>query len=126
MRNMSFALTKPQIQARTKDVTRRMGWLFLEPGDLVQPVEKGMGLRPGEKIVKIGPPLRVVSVVREKLRRMTDQIDYGFEEVRREGFAGHPTQRWPSAWVEMFCATHKGCTPESIITRIEFEYTEKP
>lgn len=28
----------------------------------------------------------------------------------------------PSAWVEMFCNTHKGCTPQAIITRIEFTY----
>ena len=26
MRNMSFALTTPQVLAQTKDVTRRLGW----------------------------------------------------------------------------------------------------
>lgn len=123
MRNMSFALTVPQMLLRTKDVTRRMGWLFLKPGDLVQPVEKAMGLRPGEKIIKVGPPICVVRIQREVLGRMTQDLDYGFDEVRREGFSAHPTYCWPSEWVRMFCSTHKGCTPESVITRIEFEYT---
>jgi hypothetical protein len=28
----------------------------------------------------------------------------------------------PGEFVAMFCATHKGCTPETEVTRIEFEY----
>ena len=36
MRNISFALTTPQFKARTKTVTRRKGWLMLQPGDPVQ------------------------------------------------------------------------------------------
>lgn len=123
MRNMSFALTVPQIQAGTKDVTRRLGWLQLKPGDLIQPVRKCMGLRPGETIERLRAPLRIVDVRREPLDMMTTDPDYGFEEVRREGFADHPTYRWPSEWVRMFCASHKGCMPHSIVTRIEFAYT---
>lgn len=124
MRNMSFALTKPQIKARTKDVTRRLGWLQLKPGDLFMPVEKCMGLRPGEKIQHLqAEPLRVVSTRRERLDLMTSDLDYGFAEVRREGFEDHPQFGWPSTWVEMFCNTHKGCTPATVITRIEFAYT---
>lgn len=122
MRNMSFALTVPQIKAGTKDVTRRLGWLHLKPGDQLSPVLKGMGLKPGEKIVRLREPITVVSVRRERLDRMLTDLDYGLEEVRREGFQDHPLKGWPSAWVEMFCATHRGCTPETIITRIEFSY----
>lgn len=44
-RNISFALTTPQFRARTKWVTRRLGWLFLKPGDTLMGVEKGMGLK---------------------------------------------------------------------------------
>ena len=33
MRNMSFALTTPQIMEGTKTVTRRVGWLRLKPGE---------------------------------------------------------------------------------------------
>ena len=68
MRNMSFALTKSQIIDQSKDVTRRLGWDFLRVGDLLQPVEKCMGLRPGEQIVadglnKIQPgqPVRILA-----------------------------------------------------------------
>lgn len=120
---MSFALTVPQIQAGTKDVTRRLGWLQLKPGDLIQPVRKCMGLRPGETIERLRAPLRIVGVRREPLDMMTTDLDYGMEEVRREGFADHPTYRWPSEWVRMFCASHKGCMPHSVVTRIEFAYT---
>lgn len=120
---MSFALTVSQIQAGTKDVTRRMGWEFLKVGELFQPVRKCMGLRPGEKLERLRGPLRVVSLRREPLDLMTTDLDYGFAEVRREGFEDHPTYCWPSEWVGMFCASHKGCVPHSIVTRIEFAYT---
>ncbi len=123
MRNMSFALTVPQIQAGTKDVTRRLGWEFLKVGELFQPVRKCMGLRPGEKLERLRAPLRVVSLRREPLDMMTTDLDYGMAEVRREGFEDHPVYRWPSEWVRMFCASHKGCMPHSVITRIEFAYT---
>ncbi|MFG6457884.1 hypothetical protein [Roseateles sp. BYS96W] len=121
---MSFALTVPQIQSGTKDVTRRLGWLQLKPGDLIQPVRKCMGLRPGESIERLRAPLRIVDVRREPLDMMTTDLDYGMAEVRREGFADHPTYRWPSEWVRMFCASHKGCMPHSVVTRIEFAYTQ--
>ncbi len=53
---------------------------------------------------------------------MLDDADYGFRECELEGFGEHPYFRWPSEFVEMFCKTHKGCTPETEVTRIEFEY----
>lgn len=126
MRNMSFALTVPQIMDGTKDVTRRLGWEFLKVGDLLRPVRKCMGLRPGEKLDVLRDPIRVVSIRREPLDMMSTDLDYGFEEVRREGFADHPEYRWPSTWIAMFCDSHKGCTPKSIITRIEFSYDLEP
>lgn len=124
MRNMSFALTTEQIQAGTKDVTRRLGWQFLKEGDLIRPVRKCMGLRPGEKVVALRPPIRIIGIRREPLRQLLDDLDYGFQEIRREGFAAHPHYRWPSEWVDMFCRSHKGCQPWTIVTRIEFEYTD--
>lgn len=122
MRNMSFALTTNQVMMGSKDVTRRLGWLNLKPGDLIRPVMKCMGLKKGEKPVALRPPLRVVSVRREPLRRMLDDVDYGLAECQREGFGDHPQYRWPSEFVTMFCATHRGCTPETTVTRIEFAY----
>lgn len=125
MRNMSFALTTSQIMEGSKDVTRRMGWTFLKVGDLLRPVKKCMGLRPGEKLAVLRGPIRVVSLRRERLDLMTSDLKYGFEEVHREGFEFHPAYCFPSTWVDMFCASHKGCTPATVITRIEFSYGDE-
>lgn len=122
MRNMSFALTTQQVQDMAKDVTRRLGWLYLKPGNAFQPVKKCMGLRPGEKIERIGGAVVTVSTTREPLRRLIDELEYGREECRREGFP-HLS---PAEFVAMFCASHRGCTPESIVTRIEFSYEVRP
>lgn len=123
MRNMSYALTEEQVLARLKWVTRRLGWLHLKEGDLVQPVRKGMGLRPGEKIVRLGGPIRIIDVRREPLRMMTDDLRYGLEETTLEGFPEPHPKHAPGEFVAMFCATHRGCTPDTIITRIAFAYT---
>ena len=121
---MSFSLTTPQIIEGTKTVTRRLGWLNAKPGQQLRPVRKCMGLRPGEKLDVLRAPLTIVSVRREPLRAMLDDPDYGFLECELEGFGSHPQYRWPSAFVEMFCVTHKGCTPETVVTRLEFSYDE--
>lgn len=119
-RNISFALTTKQFKARTKTVTRRMGWLHVKVGDALCGVVKCQGLKPGEKIERLGM-IRVTDVRREPLRRMTDDLDYGFAETDREGFPTG-TLHWPSEFVAFFCRSHKGCTPDSVITRIEYEY----
>ncbi|OPY83170.1 MAG: hypothetical protein A4E71_02925 [Smithella sp. PtaU1.Bin162] len=124
MKNMSFALTTKQIIDGTKTVTRRLGWLNLKPGELVRPVKKCMGLKKGESIEALRDPIRIVSVRREPLINILIDLDYGLNEIEKEGFSDHPVYRWPSVFVEFFCATHKGCTPETIITRIEFEYPD--
>lgn len=120
MRNMSFMLTKEQILARSKTVTRRVGWKHLKDGVIIQPVEKGMGLRKGQKVVKLGGPIVVIKVRQESLDRLlisTNPI-YGEKEMLLEGFPG----LLPKDFIAMFCKTHKGCTPSTVITRIEFEY----
>lgn len=118
MRNMSFSLTTPQFRARTKTVTRRLGWWHLKPGDVVMGVEKGMGLKPGEQIVRLGP-IRIVDTRGEELRRMTDDEEYGAREVALEGF-----QILPSTFVLFFVDSHRGCRPDTVINRIAFEYVE--
>lgn len=122
MRNMSFALTTEQILAGIKRVTRRTGWLTLKPGTLIQPVKKCMGLKPGEHIEPLRAPLLIISVRREPLRRMTDDVSYGIAECALEGFSSHPTLCKPPDFIDFFCKTHK-CTPDAFVTRIEFEYT---
>lgn len=34
-RNMSFSMTTEAVRNRTKTVTRRLGWEFLKPGDIL-------------------------------------------------------------------------------------------
>lgn len=123
MRNISFSLTTPQFRARTKTVTRRMGWINLAAGDVLMGVEKGMGLKPGEQIVRLGP-IRILSTRREPLRMMIDDRDYGRAECVFEGFGDHPDLSHPAVFVSFFCASHKGCKPHSVVTRIEFEYVD--
>lgn len=120
MRNMSFALTTQQILDESKDVTRRLGWTFLREGDLLRPVRKCMGFKSGEKIEVLCDPILVVNVRREQLCLIIDDLRYGTSECIREGF---PFMS-PFEFVNMFCDTHKGCTPFTFITRIEFAYTK--
>lgn len=122
MRNISFALTTNQIMDGTKTVTRRLGWVNVKPGQQLRPVRKCMGLRPGEKVEVLRDPLTILSVRREPLRAMLDDLEYGIHECELEGFGEHPDYRWPSAFVTMFCATHKGCSPETMVTRLEFTF----
>jgi len=112
MRNMSFAMTTEQVRLQAKTVTRRFGWWFLKAGDLVQPVEKGMGLQKGEKVKRIGVPIRIVSTRPERLLEITT------EDCAREGFPHFATWQF----VDMLCKHYK-CTGTAICNRIEFEYT---
>lgn len=104
MRNISFALTTEQVKARTKTVTRRIGWRTLKAGTLLQPVVKAQGLKKGEHVIKIGGPIRVVTVGRESLTMLVDDYrsvyNYGRGEVDREGFPGRPVEEF----VDFFCA----------------------
>ena len=118
MRNMSFSMTTQQVRDRTKDVTRRAGWVKLQPGSLLCAVEKGMGLKLGEKVVRLGV-IRVVDVRQERLDALLAGGSYGIEEMRREGFPGLD----PAEFVGRFRV--RGVPPEKVITRIVFEYVDE-
>lgn len=125
MRNISFMLTKRQVRNRTKDVTRRLGWRFAKAGMVLQPVEKGQGLKKGQKVRRIGKPIRVVCVTREPLRLMAANRAYGLRECRREGYP----ELTPEAFIAKFIVSHGGPTRvsfDTVVTRIEFEYLEGP
>lgn len=115
MRNMSFALTTAQVRAGTKTVTRRFGWWNLKPGDLVQPVVKGMGLKKGEKVQKIRGPIRIVSVRKVLVRDVTadDLVREGFPQISYASFLSLLTDHFRKAGVY------------DPVNRIEFEYTDK-
>ena len=111
-RNMSHALTTEQAYNKTKDVTRRDGWWFLKKGDIIQQVEKAMGLKKGEKIKKIHL-VEVVSTYAEPLNKITQ------EDVIREGFPD-----WtPKDFVD-FYVKESGCKENKILNRIEYKYLE--
>lgn len=108
---MSFALTTKQVRNKTKDVTRRLGWWNLKPGDIVNACVKCMGLKKGEKVEMICQ-IRIISTRKEPLFVISRA------DIIREGFPGMEQ----GEFVEMFCKSHKGCLPQTDINRIEFEY----
>jgi hypothetical protein len=111
-RNMSFMLTTAQVRARTKTVTRRVGW-NLKPGEILNACVQCQGLRKGQKIEVI-TQIRVVRAGGEPLAAITPA------DVAAEGFPG-----WsPEEFIVMFLRTHKGVRPETVVNRIEFEYVE--
>lgn len=111
-RNMSFAMTTDQFRDRTKDVTRRFGWWFLKPGDVVMGVEKAMGLQKGQQIVRLGL-IEIVSTRPEPLNAITP------DDVRREGFPD-----WgPEQFVNML-VDHYRADPNATVNRIEFRYVD--
>lgn len=115
-RNMSFALTTEQFLAQTKDVTRRDGWTFLKPGDVLMGCRQCMGLKKGQQIERLGL-IRVVNVRRELLSDITDA------EVAREGFPGKSAQWFIIFWH----LAHKIAEPYDHVielTRIEFKYLD--
>jgi hypothetical protein len=112
-RLMAVSLTEPQVRDRTKTVTRRTGWRMLAPGDWLTLCRKVMGRKPGEPLERI-TDVEVLSVRREPLNAITPA------EVAAEGFP-HMT---PAQFTQFFCHTHRGCTPDTEITRIEWRYLD--
>ena len=76
---------------------------------------KCQGLKPGEKLVKLGE-IEVVSVRREPLSAMMGDPIYGKSEAIREGFPGMSGAKF----VAMFCR-HMRVFYYTPITRIEFK-----
>lgn len=109
-RNMSCAMTTDQVRAKTKDLTRRFGWWFLKAGDVVNLVEKSMGLKPGQKVKHLAQ-VRIVSTRPEPLNAITQS------DVTREGFPD-----WTPAQFVQMLVDHYGVDPKETVNRIEFQY----
>jgi hypothetical protein len=116
MRNMSFSMTTEAVRDRSKTVTRRLGWWRLEPGEVLQAVEKAQGLKRGAHVKPICL-IRVVSVSEEPLDAIFDRDP---NEVEREGFPGLT----PAEFVATFIEHNKrdGVWWNTLVNRIEFEY----
>jgi hypothetical protein len=113
-RLMSVALTEEAVRARTKTVTRRLGWRYLRPGERVCLCRKVMGRGPGEPLVRIAV-VEIVDVRVEPLSAVTD------DDVAREGFAGRS-----AGWFVEFFTTHMRATPDTAVTRIQWRYLDPP
>lgn len=111
-RNMSFAMTTDAIRARTKTVTRRLGWAFLRKGDILNACVKCQGLKKGERVERICQ-IRVVSVTVEFLADITQ------DDVTREGFPRMDRHEF----IARFCRG-SNVKPYAMIRRIEFEYVD--
>ena len=107
MRNMSFSMTTQQVRDRTKDVTRRKGWVNLKPGDRFWACVKCQGLKRGEKIERIAL-CEVVSNTKGPLSELTQS------EVDREGF--------PNLTPDQFADMFRRSIGEENPNRIEFKY----
>lgn len=108
--NMSFMLTTEQVRKGTKDITRRLGWWKIKPGQILNACVKCQGLKKGEK-VEVIRQIKVVSARPEPLINIT------CDDLRREGFPD-----WTCAeFINMFCK-HNKCTPETPVNRVEFVY----
>lgn len=114
MRLISFSMTTAAFVEGRKTVTRRVGWVNLRPGDRLMAVEKGQGLKKGEKVVRLGE-IEVVSVRQERLDAITA------EDVAREGLDGATT---PDDFVRLFCKGNKFARGDTQVTRIEFRKVE--
>jgi len=111
-RNISFSMTTEQVRRREKTVTRRIGWAFLKPGDVLQAVEKAQGLKKGEKVVRICE-IVVESTRWEPLAKITK------EDCGREGFP----EMSPDQFIDMFCRANNW-KPSLDVNRIEFTYID--
>ncbi len=110
-RNISFAMTKEQVRARTKTQTRRWGWLNLKPETELNGVEQAMGLKKGQKIVSLCQ-IRTTAVRREPLNAITQ------EDVIAEGFPD-----WTrTQFVDFLLSKSPKKTADDLITVISFEY----
>lgn len=112
MRNISFALTTRQFRDRSKDVTRRLGWSKLKPGEKLQACVKCMGRKKGEPLERLGV-IEIISNTPERLDAMEES------DCAREGFP----EMTAGEFVAMFCE-HQGVQPDQIINRIEFRYVD--
>jgi hypothetical protein len=119
MRNMSFSMTTEAVRRHEKTVTRRLGWWNLQPGTILQAVEKAQGLRKGEHVKPICL-IRVVSVTREPLDSIIDRYDY--RETTREGFPELSSY----GFIGMFVRANHCPYYDVSVNRIEFEYVEDP
>lgn len=93
-RRMSCAMTVDAVLDRSKTVTRRHvdTWKDLKPGDRLTLIEKGMGLKKGER-------QRVLAEVEITDVRVEDILDIDAADCAREGFPDMTPIGFVSFWL---------------------------
>lgn len=129
-RLMSVAYTEDAVRARTKTVSRRMGWVFLKPGERVTLCRKVMGRKPGEPLERLAE-VEIVSVQRVRLCDM-DPGDIALEAVDPAKWWDRPLMPQMEIsnrvapvelWVSWFAETMR-CRITDPVTRIEWRYLD--
>jgi hypothetical protein len=114
MRRMSFPDTAAEVRERLQTVTRRPGWRFLKPGDLILAVEPRSGAAAREIAL-----LRIRRVSVEPLSRLLEAT-YAEDELPREGLPCWSRDHF----LATFLRRHRLKSIEVDVTRIEFEYVD--
>lgn len=134
-RRMSCSMTIDAVRDRTKTVTRRHvdTWKTLKPGDRLTLIEKGMGLKPGQKQVVLAE-VEIVDVRVEPLNaplRAGDPwgqvIAEGLWEQAAEPMRTGSSDLSPWEWFVQFWLTGHGyvaADAEVPCRRIEWRYLD--
>jgi hypothetical protein len=124
-RLMSVAFTEKAVVERRKTVTRRKGWLFLQPGDRLTLCRKVQGRKRKdgtvEQLVRLAE-VEVVSVIRCELGMVRAP-----GELTREGFP--ELEAWPGAFQGAVKFIERYFEPQGLrwgdqVTRIEWRYLD--
>lgn len=121
MRRMSCSLTVDAVRDRTKTVTRRHvdTWTTLAAGDRLTLIEKGMGLKKGDRQVVLAE----VEVVSVHVQALACIVISG--ELKREGLGHLTADQFVDLWVKSHGYGHvtdvidRLCLPTR---RIEWRY----
>lgn len=111
-RLISASLTEQAVVDRSKTVTRRLGWLFVNVGDRLTVCRKVMGRRRGEPLVRLAE-VEVIDVRREPLNAITP------DDVIKEGFPGQTVTQFIA-----YFRLHMKCNSDTEVTRIEWRYID--
>ncbi len=122
-RRMSCSITVDAVRARAKTVTRRHvdTWTDLKPGDRLTLIEKGMGLKKGEKQVVLAE----VEVLNNTVQPL---YDITYEDVLREGFTDMDEWDFIDMWLDSHHITFRDQSEAMsyMVRRIAWRYLDAP
>ena len=114
---LAFPETARAIRGHQQTVTRRLNPPVLKAGDMVEAVQSEWMLTFTGAVTPLAT-LRVVSLREECLSLLMDDPAYGADELRLEGGPANTVGNW----VLGLLIRYKTLSPNTPITRIEFEY----